>query len=323
MSRNLSLPRIAVVTGAGGFIGRHLSKYLSEQGCEVRGIGHSAMSDEDRARIGISRWYSGGIGPSALKETCGGAEIVYHCAGSASVPLSILEPMTDFRNNVLSTAELLEFSREAGGIPVLYLSTAGVYGKVDTMPIRIDDPFRPISPYGMNKLTGEQLLRQYATFFGVPGVIVRLFSVYGEGLRKQLLWDASHKLHRGDHTFFGTGEETRDWIHVDDAVRLIARIGACAGTDVPAFHGATGEGVRIRDILETLAASFDIPEPIFFNGQCRPGDPTDYRADVSASLTLGWTPKVPLTDGIERYADWFRHDVASSCTSNTIRRGSL
>lgn len=162
-------PRAAVVTGAGGFIGRHLSRFLSQNGCDVRGIGYSAMSDEDRMNLGISLWHSGGISSSALKRTSVGAEIIYHCAGSGSVPLSLREPMTDFRSNVLATAEVLEFSREAGGIPVVFMSTAGVYGKANNMPIRIRDPLMPISPYGMNKVAGEQLMRQYGTFFGVPG----------------------------------------------------------------------------------------------------------------------------------------------------------
>ncbi|EIE51123.1 hypothetical protein AL036_19255 [Salipiger aestuarii] len=315
------LPKVAVVTGAGGFIGRHLSKYLGDRGCDVRGIGHSSMADEDRDALGISHWYSGGISTSALSEACKGAEIIYHCAGSGSVPLSMREPMTDFRSNVMATAELLEFSREEGGIPLVYLSTAGVYGKADRLPIRTDDPYRPISPYGMNKLIGEQLVQQYATFFGVPSTILRLFSVYGEGLRKQLLWDASHKLRKGESTFFGTGDETRDWIHVSDAVRLICCIGARADHSVPVFHGATGEAVRIRDILEPLAACYGIDTPITFNGKCRPGDPTDYRADVSASFALGWRPQVALTDGIARYADWFRRDVAGGSATQTLLRG--
>lgn len=320
MITHKTLPRVAVVTGAGGFIGRYLSKYLGSHGCEVRGIGHSAMSDEDRMALGIKHWYSGGISPSALSEACDGTEIIYHCAGSSSVPLSMREPMTDFRNNVLATAELLEFSRSKGGIPVVYLSTAGVYGKAGAMPIRTDDPFQPVSPYGMNKLAGEQLLRQYATFFNVPGAVVRLFSVYGEGLRKQLLWDASHKLHRDDRIFFGTGRETRDWIHVEDAVTLITHIGEQASTLVPTYNGATGKGVSIRDILGSLADCYGIHEPIVFNGQNRPGDPTDYLADVSDSLALGWLPNVSLSDGISRYAEWFCHNMVTiSVTKTTLR----
>ena len=314
-------PRAAVVTGAGGFIGRHLSRFLSQNGCDVRGIGYSAMSDEDRMNLGISLWHSGGISSSALKRTSVGAEIIYHCAGSGSVPLSLREPMTDFRSNVLATAEVLEFSREAGGIPVVFMSTAGVYGKANNMPIRIRDPLMPISPYGMNKVAGEQLMRQYGTFFGVPGAIVRLFSVYGEGLRKQLLWDASQKLQRGDLVFFGTGNETRDWLHVSDAVSLIARIGNCADLDVPTFHGATGNAVRLRDILELLTSGYGIEGTIVFNNQLRQGDPSDYQADIASSLELGWTPEVPLTDGILRYTDWFNREVALKSAAHIARRG--
>lgn len=316
------IPRCAVITGAGGFIGRYLAKYLGENGCDVRGIGHSAMSDEDCAALSLSRWYSGGISSSALGEASDGAEIIYHCAGSGSVPLSLREPMTDFRSNVITSADVLEFSRENGRIPVVYLSTAGVYGKSDTLPIRTTDPCRPISPYGINKHIGEQLFRQYASHFKVPVAIIRLFSVYGEGLRKQLLWDASHKLHRGDTTFFGTGKETRDWIHVEDAVRLIARVGLCADETVPVFHGACGEKIRISEIIETLAKCYGTTEAITFTGQSRPGDPTDYQADVSASLALGWKPLIPLDTGVVRYADWFRSDVVRASAAKHILRGT-
>lgn len=317
----MALPRRAVVTGAGGFIGRHLVKYLGERGCEVRGIGHAAMADEDCAALSLSRWYSGGISPSALKEASEGADIIYHCAGSSSVPLSLREPMTDFRNNVVALSELLEFLRKNGQIPVVYLSTAGVYGKATSLPIRPTDPCRPISPYGINKHIGEQMFRQYATHFAATGAIIRLFSVYGEGLRKQLLWDASHKLHRGDSTFFGTGEETRDWIHVDDAVTLICRVGTCTDATVPVLNGGCGEGIRIRDVIETLADCYGVAEPVTFSGQGRPGDPTDYRADITASLALGWRPSVPLAQGLARYAAWFRRDAHPTTTTEQILRG--
>lgn len=319
--RGEAVPRCAVVTGAGGFIGRHLVKYLGDRGCSVRGIGHSAMTDEDREALSLSRWYSGGISPSALKEASEGAEIIYHCAGSSSVPLSMREPMTDFRNNVVAIAELLEFLRENGQIPVVYLSTAGVYGKAGSMPIRTTDPCRPISPYGITKHIGEQLLRQYATHFGATGAIIRLFSVYGEGLRKQLLWDASHKLHRGDYIFFGSGEETRDWIHVDDAVTLICRAGMRANGTVPVLHGGCGQGIRVRDVIETLTKCYGITGGVAFSGQGRPGDPTDYCADVSASLALGWQPSVPLDIGLARYAKWFRRDAGLTSTTEQILGG--
>ncbi|MDO6732147.1 NAD-dependent epimerase/dehydratase family protein [Marinovum sp. 2_MG-2023] len=302
-------PKRAVVTGAAGFIGRHITQHLARQGCHVSGIGHSEMSDEDRKILSLEKWYPGGISASSLAAASDGADVIFHCAGSGSVPLSLQRPMVDFNRNVVSTAEVLNFSRENGKIPVVFLSSAGIYGRTHDMPIQVTTASNPISPYGINKRMGETLVQQYATYFDVPCVIVRLFSVYGNGLRKQLLWDASHKLNRGELSFFGTGEETRDWIHVEDAAELIVQLWSGASTEVPILNGATGEKVAIRRIIQRLASCYGVTDPISFNGEVRPGDPRDYVADVTASLATGWTPRVSLEDGLARYATWFQTNV--------------
>lgn len=305
----VDMPRRAVVTGAAGFIGSWLTRILAQNGCAVQGIGRSAMAEEDRAALGLESWSSGGLTVGALAAAAEGAEVIYHCAGSASVPLSMREPMTDFHGNVSSTLEVLEYARRAGRLPVVLLSSAGVYGKVTDLPIGVIAPCNPVSPYGVNKQIGEMLARQYARHFGVPVIIVRLFSVYGEGLRKQLLWDASHKLHRGETSFFGTGNETRDWIHAQDAATLIAQSWSHASDAAPTINGAAGQGVTIRRVLETLMQSYGMSASLEFMGTARPGDPDHYIADIAEARAIGWSPAIPLETGVAKYADWFRKTV--------------
>lgn len=299
-------PKVAVVTGAAGFIGRYVVRHLADNGCIVRGIGHSEMSDQDRQALSLSEWYSGGVSTSALSHAARGADAIFHCAGSGSVPLSLKEPMVDFEKNVISTAMVLNFSRENGRIPVVFLSSAGVYGNKSEMPINVTEAGKPISPYGINKKIGEILVEQYAQFFEVPCAIVRLFSVYGEGLRKQLLWDASHKLLRGDFTFFGTGEEIRDWIHAEDAAALIVQLWRHADLTVPIHNGASGQKIPNQRILGKLAECYGLTEPIQFDGNVRPGDPKAFVANINRSLEIGWRPQVSLDEGIARYVDWFK-----------------
>src|SRR6202012_4896575 len=110
---------------------------------------------------------------------------------------------------------------------LIVASSAAVYGAQHAGPIAEQDALVPMSPYGQHKLMMEQLCRSYAMTFGIRSTVVRLFSVYGASLRKQLLWDVCSRLHRGERSLMlgGTGREIRDWIHVRDVVRLLNRIG--------------------------------------------------------------------------------------------------
>ena len=128
------------------------------------------------------------------------------------------DPFADFQRTVGSTAALLEYIRvDCPGAALVYPSSAAVYGHAVQLPMQEDGPLRPVSPYGVHKKFAEDLIRSHCVMFGLRASIVRLFSIYGEGFRKQLLWDACRKLLAGEREFFGIGDETRDWLHVDDA----------------------------------------------------------------------------------------------------------
>ena len=152
----------------------------------------------------------------------GEPDVIVHCAGSGSVGFSMTHPYQDFQRTVATTLAVLEYARlYAPRARVAYPSSAGVYGEVQKLPIAETDPLSPASPYGVHKRFAEELCASYAQHFGIAVAVVRLFSVYGAGLRKQLLWDASQKIMRGENRFFGTGEEIRDWLHVEDAASLL------------------------------------------------------------------------------------------------------
>lgn len=300
------MKRTAIVTGAAGFIGRHVSRTLAEAGRRVVGLGLGDWPPGERETFGVAEWHDSHITAGRLHRHGEDACEVFHCAGSGSVALSFADPRRDFESNVVTTMEVLEFARERGGVRVVLPSSAGIYGLARKMPIHVDTPHHPVSPYGVNKKIGEEMCGQYARYFAVDVAIVRLFSVYGDGLQKQLLWDACNKLMRNDLEFFGTGDETRDWIHVEDAARLLVTAAELASRHVPKMNGATGRAVRIRDVVETLAGHLNVTDPIRFNGNGRAGDPVHYEADVTEALATGWRPSVDFSDGLARYAKWFK-----------------
>lgn len=301
----------ALVTGAYGFVGRHVARRLAAAGYAVTGLGHGGWSREEWRRWGIGEWHSADVNVDTLITYAGEPDLVFHCAGSGSVAFSMAHPYQDYQRTVSTTLSVLEFMRlHQPKARLVIPSSAGVYGVVERLPIATDTPLRPLSPYGLHKKMAEDLCASYARHFGLQAAIVRLFSVYGIGLRKQLLWDACVKLSAGGASFGGTGRETRDWLHVDDATSLMLCAAEHATPDCPVVNGGSGAAVEIQDIVATLAAELGVPEAPSFSGHVRPGDPTHYLADIAEARAWGWTPERAWRDEVRAYADWYRSGAA-------------
>jgi UDP-glucose 4-epimerase len=297
-----------LVTGAYGFIGRHVARYLAEQGHKVVGIGHGGWDRAQSRAWGLSDWHAADITLESLITYAGRPELIVHCAGGASVGFSIERPFQDHQRTVSTTAAVLEFARiHARDAAVVLPSSAAVYGNARALPIAETAPLQPVSPYGEHKRMAENLCRLYSEEFGVATAVVRFFSVYGSGLRKQLLWDACDRLARKEPpSFSGDGTETRDWLHIDDTVALIERAGAHAGRDCPVVNGGTGQAVSVRELLTHLFRLLGRNDDPVFSGGGRDGDPKHYLADIQAAQRWGWRPGVNWRDGLRQYVDWFR-----------------
>jgi UDP-glucose 4-epimerase len=295
-----------LVTGANGFLGRHVCRIAARQGHRVIGIGHGDWVEETWRQWGLSVWHELDVTLASLVAHAGAPDLVVHCAGSSSVGFSFENPAQDFDRTVQTTVEVLEYIRtSAPETALVYPSSAAVYGRVAALPINEENPLDPISPYGVHKKMAEDLCRSYGENFGVRVAIVRLFSAYGVELRKQLLWDACRKAVAGDLRFAGSGRETRDWVNAEDAAKLLLIAGDHAGPDAPAVNGASGHEVAIETILGVLFDALETTGRPEFNGSQRAGDPERYAGDPSRALAWGWTPERPWQDGVREYAQWF------------------
>jgi len=301
------------VTGGRGFIGRHLARRLAAAGHGVAGLGHGAWPASEASAWGVSHWLNADVSGSSLAHMLAGLGPpagIFHFAGGASVGAAIASPFEDFQRTVGSTAHLLEWLRQhAPGTPLVAVSSAAVYGAGHPGPITEGAQLHPYSPYGAHKLMMEQLCRSYAGNFGLPVVLPRLFSVYGIELKKQLLWDVCSQIGKqGAAELGGSGEELRDWSHVDDVTAALARLVERADASAPAINIATGRPVPVREVAAKLALAWsaDAPPPIRFNGRSRPGDPQSLCADVAAMHGLGLACDSALDAGIAEYVAWFR-----------------
>lgn len=324
-STGLSREGHVLVTGANGFLGRHTARLFAQKNYTVLGIGHGEWPQEDWVRWGLSGWQSADVTLQTLQQYAGTPTAIIHCAGSGSVAFSIEDPLADFQSTVVTTAHVLEYVRSSSpSSRVIYPSSASVYGTVDALPILDDCRVAPISQYGVHKLIAEQLVASYARQFATSASIVRFFSVYGCGLRKQLLWDACCKLAAGDAVFMGTGDEVRDWLHVEDAAKLLLVASEHANTDCPTVNGGSGEGVTVRDILLHLGYSLSQQNVSpAFSGTQRTGDPSRYVADVTGARQWGWRPQRSWRDGIAEYAAWWRQSSQPSPQENALIQRNL
>jgi len=278
----------ALVTGGHGFIGGAIARAL--EGYRVTVAGNLPDDPLTAERI------------AALEPV----DVIVHCAGGSSVGASLQDPGADFVISVPPFEALFEHVRaRMPTTRVVFLSSAAVYGNASRVPTPETTPLAPVSPYGVHKQQCEELCRRFGREHGIASVIVRLFSVYGPGLRKQLLWDACRKAHVGNVTFAGTGNEERDWLHVDDAASLVVAALQHATAQAPVFNGGSGVGVAVRDVVGQICRELAAPAPRF-TGEVRAGDPTRYVADITRARALGWSPRIDIVTGVSQFVAWFR-----------------
>ena len=297
---------IVLVTGANGFLGRHVSRVAAMQGHHVIGIGHGDWSEEHWREWGLSEWYELDVTLASLVSRAGRPDLLVHCAGSSSVGFSFENPAQDFERTVVTTLDVLEYLRTSTPETALvFPSSAAVYGCATSWPISEESALGPISPYGVHKRIGEDLCRSYSDSYGLRVAIVRIFSAYGVELRKQLLWDACRKSMAGDYRFGGTGRETRDWVNGEDVARLLLIAGDHAVPGAAIVNGASGTEVAVQTILAVLLDALGADRQPEFTGTARAGDPERVVGDPSRALGWGWSPQRPWQVGVREYAEWF------------------
>lgn len=303
------------ITGAHGFIGKHLAKSLSNSGQTVIGIGHGLWPIEESKQWGISDWLNGDIKPSnlhLLKDKYGEPDVIYHLAGGSSVGASLVSPREDFFRTVATTSELLDWVRShTPNTRLVAVSSAAVYGAGHTGMILESAKPLPYSPYGYHKLMMEDLFRSYASNYGLKVVIARLFSIYGTGLRKQLLWDLCSKLNEipDTVTLGGNGAELRDWANVVDVAKALTLISNQASSLAPTINVGTGKGTSVTEIGRLVMKHWGMTNTaskLKFTGKARAGDPSSLISDNTILTKLGFEWSISLDKGINAYAKWFQ-----------------
>jgi len=295
------------ITGGGGFIGRHLARAIARPGRHIGVVGNGASP------VGADGCVVGPIGAESLDRLAshtGPPDIVYHLAGGSSVGASLTDPRRDRQRTVGSTVALLDWLvANAPSACLVAASSAAVYGEGHAGLIPTGATLNPFSPYAAHKAEMEALCVRS----GLASSIVRLFSVYGPGLRKQLLWDICNRLASGAEELVlgGTGQECRDWTYIDDVTRFLEATPALCRRGGVVLNAGTGAGTTVSTIAESVVQAWsDRAVPVRFDGVRRAGDPFSLIAGPEGLERQTW--QTPLEQGVASYVGWFRDQFAGS-----------
>ncbi len=295
-----------LITGIAGFLGRCAAREFLRAGWKVSGL--DVVAPENAALAAGVAYHRTTLPGAALAEILRGdpPDACVHCAGRASVALSMDDPSADFHDNTVLTFELLDsLRRHAPRCRAILLSSAAVYGNPATLPVREDDPIAPLSPYGFHKRQCELLCEEFSRVYALPTLSVRIFSAYGPGLRRQVVWDICQKAMSGARLELrGTGGESRDFIHAADVARALVLLAEQAPAHGEIYNLATGRETTIAELARLILGVLEKGETPAFDGINPSGNPLRWQADISRIAALGFVPALPLETGLRQVANW-------------------
>jgi UDP-glucuronate 4-epimerase len=310
-----------LLTGAAGFIGSHLAARLCDRGDRVTGVDvfdetlyPRPLHERNLATVEkrLARFVEGDLLDAKLMDSLVGEkpDVVVHLAALAGVRPSIQQPHRYQRINIEGTLNLLESCRHHGVKRFVFASSSSVYGARSEVPFREADPAdRPASPYAATKRAGELLCANYSYLFGIATTCLRFFTVYGPRQRPEM---AIHKFGRlileGKQVpLFGDGSTARDYTYIDDIVDgVVASIDKCGGGQYKVYNLGGSQTTTLKRLVELLEQNLGKKANIDWQPE-QPGDVPITYADVAvAGRELGYAPKVPIDEGIRKFAAWLK-----------------
>jgi UDP-glucose 4-epimerase len=293
-----------LIIGSKGFIGQHLKKFLAAGKHEVWGadVVVEYVHTEQYFLIDATNADYHTIFQEQIFDIC------INCAGAASVPDSLQHPIRDYNLNAMNVFKLLDAIRLfQPACRFINLSSAAVYGNPQVLPVKENVAAGPLSPYGYHKQMSEQICEEFYRFFGIATCSLRIFSAYGEGLKKQLFWDLFQKTKTGGIVnLFGTGKESRDFIYISDLVQAIFLVAQQIDFKGQAINIANGKEIFIEDAVKIFYSFFEQPVQYQFIGNARAGDPNNWVADITLLKQLGYQQQYHLADGLKKYYEWIK-----------------
>lgn len=310
-----------LITGAGGFIGSHLTEYLVEKGLEVKAFVHYNSWNfwgwlEKSEHINDIEIYSGDIRDyDSVYESMKGIDYVFHLAALVGIPYSYYSPLAYIRTNIEGTYNVLQAARELETKRIIHSSTGEVYGTAKYIPINENHPINPQSPYAVTKASADQLAEAFYLSFKLPVTTVRFFNVFGprQSARAVIPTIISQALKDKKEIKLGNLNASRDFSYVLDIVKGMYKVGLHEKTLGEILHLGTNKGVSIRDLVNLISKLTETELKIKVDEKRIRPEKSEVQGlvcDYSRAHNLtGWKPRYTLEEGLERTIAWSRENL--------------
>lgn len=312
-----------LVTGGAGFIGSHIVDRLLQEGFSVRVIDNLETGNLTKITNYQGKkefdFVKGDIRDlSLVVESMKNVDAVFHEAALASVTLSVKDPILTNDVNVTGTLNLLRASRDQSVKRFVFASSAAVYGDTQDPQKREDMPANPRSPYGISKLAAENYVNIFHRLYGLETISLRYFNVYGPRQRFDLecayggvITIFTNRLLKDmPPIVFGDGEQTRDFVYVEDVVEANMLALNSKNAVGEAFNIGTGSSISVNQVADTLREIMSKEKLKNIHAPPRPADGRHGYADISkAKRLLGFHPKVGLKNGLAQLVDWYEKSL--------------
>ena len=307
----------ALVTGGGGFIGSHLAEALLKKGHRVRILDDFSTGKREnltfRNHTPSLDIVEGDIRDLVLcQKAMEGVDYVFHQAALPSVQRSVEDPLGSNAVNVGGTLNVLLAARDAKVKRVMYASSSSIYGDTPTLPKKEDMSPTPLSPYALQKYTGEQYCRLFSQLYGLETVSLRYFNVFGPRQDPNSVYSAviprfiKALLHRRSPIVYGDGEQSRDFTYIDNVVQANVLAMSAQRLQGEIVNIACGQRISLNQLLGFLKQFIPSERPAVYE-EARPGDVRHSLADISkAKDCLRFEPIASIETGLKRTVNFFR-----------------
>jgi UDP-glucose 4-epimerase len=298
-----------LVTGAAGFLGSALANRLGREGHQVQALDDLSAGERDRLVTDVLFTRGDVTDRPKLWSLLQDVDCVYHLAARVSVPESVLYPREYNAVNVGGTVGLMEAMRDVGVKRVVFISSGAVYGDLQSQPLLETYPTAPRSPYAVSKLAAEYYVRTIGDLWGIETVCLRVFNAYGPG---QPL-PAAHPpviplflrqaARGGTMVIHGAGEQTRDFVYLDDAVEAMVAAATAPGVDRLVINIGSGVETGVRRLAQAVLEAVGAEGQWIYKEDQDQG-PSRMCAGIDlARAKLGYVPRVQLEDGLRQMAE--------------------